>query len=73
MFMTQRDMGDKYTIQNKLGSTCLWVSNTKELFPALLKVICTTYEKRIRLLENGPSEGIVSNCFPLHARYDLGY
>ena len=29
-------------------------------------------EKR-RLLENGPSEGIVSNCFPLHARYDLGY
>lgn len=46
MFLTRRDMSDQYTIQNKLDSTRLWISNTKDFLPALLKDMCDEYERK---------------------------
>ncbi|XP_067020202.1 uncharacterized protein [Acropora muricata] len=47
VFLTRRDMSDQYTIQNKLDSVRLWISNTKDFLPALLKDMCDEYERRV--------------------------
>lgn len=47
MFLTRRDMSDQYTIQNKLDSVRLWISNAKDFLPALLKDMCDEYERRV--------------------------
>jgi len=47
VFLTQQDMSDQYTIQTKLDSIRLWISNTKDFLPPLLKDMCDEYDRRV--------------------------
>ena len=40
-------MSDTYSIINKLGSSLLWISSTKDFLPAYLKHMCDDYEKDV--------------------------
>lgn len=45
VFFTRRDMSEQYKITNKLVSSRLWVSPTKDFLPALMKKMCDQYDK----------------------------